>query len=84
MAVLIVLHGKVPFVISLPHLIGAALLKPLYWRSCQAGFFGNHSITLENVVYCAGTGKLRVAFILQNPSNFDRTDCRMLLPVCQY
>ena len=49
MAVLIVLHGKVPFVIPLPHLIGTALLKPLHWRGYKTGFFSNHSVALENI-----------------------------------
>ena len=83
MAVLIVLHGKVPFVIPLPHLIGTALLKPLHWRGYKTGFFSNHSVALENIVYCARTWKLRISFVLQNLSNFGRTDRRMLLPICQ-
>lgn len=71
-AALPVLHCKVAFVIPLPHLVGNALLEPLDGPGGQTGLPSDHSIALENVVHCAGTGQLCVPLVFQNFSNFDR------------
>lgn len=80
MTALAVLHLKVSFEISLPHIVWLALLKPLMVRCCLTGFLCYEVVTVKDIVEGSCAGEALISFIFHDLTDLHSPQGGILLP----
>ena len=78
MALDAVVQLEISLEIRLPHLVGSCTFKTLMGRGSEACFLFNQVVPMEDVVESLGAGKVCVAGILHDLTQFNRADGWML------